>query len=79
MEITYRALCEVEQGGDEIVIVAVIVVCGWTRGGGSGSGCSLWLLWAVSLFLCRGLTGVWSQHSLLHHLCPSRTLCLRPL
>ncbi len=42
MGITHGALCEVEEGGDEIVIVAVIIVCGWTRGGGSS--CGLWLL-----------------------------------
>lgn len=72
---TYRALCEVEQRGDKIVIVAVAVVTGWTRGGSSS--CSLRLLWVVGLFLCRRLTSVWGRHILLHRLCLSRTLCLR--
>lgn len=79
MVMTYRALCEVEQGGDKIVIVVVIVGSGWTRVGGSSSGCSLGLLWAVSLLLHRRLTSVGSQHILLHPLCPYRTLCLRSL
>lgn len=77
MGITYRALRETKQGGDEIVIVSVIVVSGWTRGGGGS--CSLWLLGVISLFPCWRLTSVWSQHIVLHHLCPSRFLCLRSL
>lgn len=78
MCLTYRALCEIKQGGDKIIIATVVVVSGWTTGGGSSCS-SLWLLLAISLLFCCRLTSVWSQSIVLHHFWTSRILCLRLL
>lgn len=76
--VTYRALCEIKQGGDKIIIVTAVVGGGWTTG--EGSSCSsLWLLLWLSLLFCWRLTSVWSQSTVLHHFRPSRILCLRLL
>lgn len=76
--VTYRALCEIKQGGDKIIIVTAVVGGGWTTGGGSSCS-SLWLLLGLSLLICWWLTSVWSQSTVLHNFWPSRILHLRLL
>lgn len=50
MCVTYRALCEIKEGGDKIIVVTV-VVSAWTTGGGSSCS-SLRLLLGISLLFC---------------------------
>lgn len=57
--VTHRALGEIKQRGDEVVIAAVVVVVGWTAG--RGGRCSLRLLLVLRLLLRRRLTRVRSH------------------
>lgn len=70
MGITHRALGEIKQRGDEVVIAAVVVV-GWTAGRGRGGRCSLRLLLVLRLLLRRRLTRVRSHGAVPRRIRPS--------